>query len=383
MNIINRYIIKNLLIAVIFVSVSLTGVVFLAQSLRFLELVMDSGASGYVFWILTALALPRFMEIILPLAITISVVFVYNRMFVDNELVSLKALGMSPIQIAKPALLSSFVLAAIMFMLTIWVAPTSLSKMQEIRQVIKAKYSLLLFKESNFNTLGDDITIYVSSKSHDNTLHGIMIHDRGKDQDQENPFTIIAEKGVLTEDENGTQKMIVYGGSRQEFDPKSGNISRLNFERYTVDLPESAPIRSRWQPPDERSFRDLLFPDTSIERNRESIRQFFVEANKRIITPLLAPAFVVMSLSIMLVGYTGRKGLGFRIAIVCAVVFIIQGGFIALYNVSRQELWAIPLMYMIVIVPLIIGFVLLSSSYNLQRIGRKILLQKTESKAVI
>ena len=60
MNIFDRYIFKNLLIATVFVAVTLAVVIFLTQSLRFLELVIESGASSSAFWVLTMLALPRF-----------------------------------------------------------------------------------------------------------------------------------------------------------------------------------------------------------------------------------------------------------------------------------------------------------------------------------
>ena len=87
MNIFDRYIFKNLLTATVFVSLVLVVLILLTQSLRFLELVMDSGASALSFWILTLLALPRFFEIILPLSVMAGVLFVYNRMTSDSELV--------------------------------------------------------------------------------------------------------------------------------------------------------------------------------------------------------------------------------------------------------------------------------------------------------
>jgi lipopolysaccharide export system permease protein len=86
--IVNRYIFKNLFLATVFIAVTLAAVIFLTQSLRFLELVINSGASGGAFWMLTMLALPRFFEIILPIALMAGIIFTYNRMTADSELVS-------------------------------------------------------------------------------------------------------------------------------------------------------------------------------------------------------------------------------------------------------------------------------------------------------
>ena len=96
------YLLKNLLVATVFIAVTLAFIVFLTQSLRFLEIVINAGA-GSSFWILTALALPRFLEVILPLSMLASVLFLYNKMMLDSELVAIRAAGKSHLALAKPA----------------------------------------------------------------------------------------------------------------------------------------------------------------------------------------------------------------------------------------------------------------------------------------
>lgn len=66
MKIFERYIFRNLLIGTAFVAVTLTFIIFLTQSLRFLEIILESNTSGGSLWLLTLLALPRFFEVILP-----------------------------------------------------------------------------------------------------------------------------------------------------------------------------------------------------------------------------------------------------------------------------------------------------------------------------
>src|SRR3989339_85805 len=189
MIILDNYIIRNLSLALLFVTLSLAGVVFLSQSLRFLEMVMESGASSLSFWILTMLALPRFFEIILPIALMVAVVFVYNRMMLDSELIVMRGAGFSPMMMARPALNLSLVIMIFLWWVTCWLAPVSLRQMQEMRQEIKAQYSSLVFREGVFNTVGDDLTIYVSDRTSEGDLHGLMIHDSRKEN--RNPVTII------------------------------------------------------------------------------------------------------------------------------------------------------------------------------------------------
>lgn len=65
---------------------------------------------------------------------------------------------------------------------------------------------------------------------------------------------------MIVSDKEG-QQVIVYDGSRQEFDPATGALNRLDFQRYSLDLPDAAPVRQRWREPDERTLIELLNPD--------------------------------------------------------------------------------------------------------------------------
>ncbi len=150
----DRYLLKNLLLATMFTALSLASVIMLTQSLRFLELIINSGASSFSFFVLTLLALPRFFEVILPIALMIGTVFIYNRMSADSEMTVMRASGFSPLRLSRPALMLAVIITVTVFVITAWAAPLSLSKMQTMRVTIKAQYSSLLLRDGVFNQLG-------------------------------------------------------------------------------------------------------------------------------------------------------------------------------------------------------------------------------------
>ena len=86
MQIIDRYIFKQILIATVFIVAILAVLVLLTQSLRYLDLVMNAGASGFSFWLITLLSLPSFLEVILPIGLVAAIMFVYHRLVMDSEL---------------------------------------------------------------------------------------------------------------------------------------------------------------------------------------------------------------------------------------------------------------------------------------------------------
>ncbi|MDH5722595.1 MAG: LPS export ABC transporter permease LptF [Alphaproteobacteria bacterium] len=357
MKIFISYIFKNLVTATVFIAITLTFIVFLTQSLRFLEIVVNAGNAGSAFWVLTFLALPRFFEVIFPLSIMIATVFIYNKMTIDSELTVMKAVGHSPFSLAKPIILLSLITVFILWAVTLWVAPTALKKMQAMRHSLTSEFSSMLFREGIFNQPGSGLTVYISDRSPDGTLSGLMIHDT-RDETKP-PSTVLAKSGMMIT-ENDENKVIVFDGSRQSFDQKSGILQILTFERYTINLPEAGPVRKRWAEPDERTIFELLNPDMAIDRDRENLRNFSVEIHRRFTAPLLALVFPLIALTALLIGSIDRRGQTKRIILATICIMLVQGLFLASYNIARNSSIGLVLMYLLTVAPIIICLFFLS-----------------------
>lgn len=359
MQIIDRYIFRNTAIATLFVTIVLAALVLLTQSLRFLELVVSSGASGLSFWALTALTLPKFLEVILPLGLMASVLFTYNRLTMDSELVVLRSLGFSPLRLARPALLLSGVLGIFLFAVMGWIAPLSNSSIQLLRSEIKTQMSLLLFREGIFNEAGKGLMVYIRDRNSKGELEGVIIHDR---RDPEKPsVTVVAKSGVLVTTDTGHQ-VLVYDGSRQEFDPDKKTLRRLAFDQYSIDLPEkTATVRNRWAEPEERSFYELIVPqeDSKHDTLPEVRHTFRVEILKRLLTPFLVPAFTAISLLALLYGPLDRRGQGRRIIGAVVGVVILEALYLGTLSLAKTSAAGMPLMICVVLLPLAFSLALL------------------------
>lgn len=375
MKLFDHYVFKMLIVSTLIVTAVLSAVIFLSQSLRFLELVMNAGASSGTFWMLTLLALPRFFEIIIPIALMASVVFVYNKLLMDNEIVIMRASGQSPLLIARPALTLSVLVAIILWFITTWAAPSSLAQMHHLRQLVQTQFSSLLFREGVFTSIDDGLTVFVDKKTKSNELEGIILHDAR--QKNKPPVTIMASRGAIITENNSAQ-VIVYNGTRQDINPKTGALNRLDFNRYTIDLPnESGPVTQRWQEPDERGFMELFRPDPNNVRDQNSHRDFFVEIHRRLVTPLLAPAFTALTLVFLLLGPTNRRSQEWRIALAVLSTVIIESLFLGAYNLSRANNIGLALMYILTIVPLFSGLLFLSPQS--EKIRRLMLFKRTQA----
>lgn len=357
MRIFERYIFRNLAVGTAFVAATLSFIVFLTQSLRFLEIILESNSSGSSLWLITVLALPRFFEIVLPLALMTATLFVYNKMTLDSELIAIRALGKSPAALARPALTLAGLITLLLWINAMWIAPASLNRMQQMRLSLTAEFSNYLFREGVFNQAGKGLTVYIHKRASEGELAGLMIYD-ARDRSKP-PSTILARRGQILAGPDG-QQVVVYNGSRQEFNRKTGVLQRLEFDSYTIDLPSVSPNRTRWREPDERTLSELLNPDPQNERDVKNAQEFRNEIHRRITTPLLAFAFALIALNSLLLGEVDRRGQAPRVILAVVLVILLQSLALATDNLTRKSPAGIPLMYLVTLAPVAAGLFLLN-----------------------
>ena len=86
----DRYILHQCFGVMIFVTATLSAAIWLAQSLRLIDLIVNRGLSADVFLYLAILILPRFLNIVLPIGAFIAVLFTFNRLIAESELVVMR-----------------------------------------------------------------------------------------------------------------------------------------------------------------------------------------------------------------------------------------------------------------------------------------------------
>lgn len=355
MTIIDRYIFRQTLVATVFITVVLSTIVFLMQSLRFIDLVVNAGASSFYIWLQTLLYLPGFFEIILPIGMVASVLFIYNRLTMDSELIVLRGLGFSPLRLAKPALILATCLGLFLFVMMGWISPATKSEAVTLRQNIKAQMTSLIFREGIFNEAGSRLMIYIRDRDSRGRLNGLIIHD-SRDETK-SASTVIAESGVLVSTKSG-QQVLVYNGSRQEVDEQTGIMRRLDFDQYTIDLPQEKQVtKDRWQEPEERTTTELLKSMNDKKAEKKSARrELRIELQKRILVPFLVPAFALVGLCLLLIGNHDRRGQGKRVLMGVAIIIGLEIMFMGSYNLAKQSSAGFPLMLLTVLLPYIFAF---------------------------
>jgi lipopolysaccharide export system permease protein len=233
MNAFDRLVVRQLLVGVIFVSAVLTGVIWLTQSLRFIDWIVNRGLDAGSFLHLIMLLLPDFLVVILPIAVFTTILFTYTRLINDREMVVMRAVGVSPLGLARPAIVVALLVTGSAYAMHLVVVPSANQTLKALQWEIRYNVSHVLLEEGAFNDFGDGITVYVRERSGDEQLRGILVHDS---RDAAQTYTLMAERGALVRGHGGGSRVILFNGSRQEVDEQNNSLSILYFERYAFEL---------------------------------------------------------------------------------------------------------------------------------------------------
>ncbi len=347
---------RQLIWATLFVTLAVTGVVWLSQSLRFVDLIINRGLSAVTFLHLTVLLLPIFLAIILPIALFCAIVYTYHRLSTDSEIVVMRATGLSQAALARPALILATGMTVVCYSITLYFMPLGFRTFKDRQFMIRSDFSHVLLKEGTFNKLPDGLTVYLRARQSNGELVGILVHSN---RDPDVPVTMMAERGALISTPRGPRLLLI-NGNRQEMQRATNKLSLLYFDRYNIDLSGLANVdRQRWREPRERYLHELFGPPKSGS-DKAYRNGLLAEGHHRLVAPVFSIAFALIGLAGLLSGEFNRRGQMPRMFAAAAAVIVFQVVSLTLANVIVKTPVLTPLLYMnAVLAVLAAGYVLL------------------------
>ena len=355
MQAVNGYIFRQLIGVTLFVTVGLTSAIWLTQSLRLIDYIVNRGLPVSTFLTFVGLLLPSFFGLVLPIAGFCAVLFIYNKLTMDSELVVLRAAGLSQLQLAKPAILTALLITTAVYSISLYLLPISFREFKDLQHRIRQDYSTVLLQEGVFNTISDGITVYLRERSPSGELHGILVHDN---RVPERPVTMMAERGALVTAEGGP-RVVMVNGNRQEVEREKGRLSLLYFDSYTVELTSfDDQLAGRWREPKERFLHELLWPSDRPDDQR-FYQELIAEGHQRLVGPLYCLSFVMVALAALLAGEFNRRGQTKRVVAAILCVAALEGLALAFQDIASRSSAALSLMWAGPTVPILAALVVL------------------------
>lgn len=334
-----RYLFNHLLGPAVVICASLTGLVWLMQTLKFLDFMLSRGLTVGDFMVLTGLMLPSLLVVIIPISLAIAVIYTYNKLMVESELVVFGAVGISKWQLAKPALNLGIIACVICYVLALYLMPLANRRFQDIRVFFRDKYASVLLEEEVFNSPMDGVTVYIRARDGQN-LKGVLMHDS---RDPKQTVTMVADHGSVQQTVNGP-RFYLENGIRQQW--KDGRVTWLAFDNYTMDIAFFGQDVARKRGESEQTILEL-FDETGL--TSKQIGAYRAEAHQRLTWPLLSVSLPLFAIALLFSTEFNRRGQGRRIVVASVGLIVLVLAYFALRSLSVRHEWLAVGMYLICI----------------------------------
>ncbi len=309
--IIHKSIFKELIKNMSVIIFSLSIILFMEKFVSLTKIFMGKGADLIDIFKIFLYIQPSILIISLPMAMLISIFLTYGRMAGDNEIIVLKSTGMTFLGIAKAALSVSVMSFFVLLFISLFLLPRSTQAFNHLlHQTIVKKASMTLEAES-FSDVFKGTVIFIKKMPSENTFNGIFIY-RDSEKAEENPFVIVAEKGLMSSDpDKGMIKLSMQNGSIHSY--KKESSSEITFSEYDFILNTGIEASKDAKPEEIRTSR--------LWEGRKTNISLVIELNRRLALPFACLIFGLLAPSLSYkTGKVGRLG-GFSISLAIIILY--------------------------------------------------------------
>lgn len=379
------YIVRQILGMTLLAALVLCFMVWLFRSLDAVDMMLNRGLPISSFLHFASLTVPRFILFVAPMSVFGAALFTYNKMTSDSELIVMRSAGLSPFDLAKPALIVGIAISAIAYYFSLHLVPLTYREYKELEFKYRHNLPRLLLQEGVFSSPMPGFTVYFRDFGDQGELRDVLIHDN---RNPRQPTTYMAEHGQLRETEDGRWIVEMSRGGwqnlkqdgakavctpKQVTDGTATNCDFPSFEIFVADSGKNMGIDlfSNEQKRSGRSAREyfideLFDPQLRPARNEREqqinereLRILLAELHSRLTHPLLPLTVAMVGIAILLSGAFNRRG---QLKLIIAAV-IVGGAIIIASYALRNYAVKIPalssLMYINAILPLVISLIFL------------------------
>jgi lipopolysaccharide export system permease protein len=306
---IDKYIFRTTLASFAVVLVSLTGVIWITQALRGIDLMTSQGQTILTFLGVTSLIIPALVLIIAPIAQMIAISHTLNKLATDSEIIVMNAAGFSPFRLFRPFFYATCVVALLVAFIAAYLAPEGMRRLKQWDADITADVLTNILQPGRFAQLDQNLTIRIRERQPGGLLKGIFIDDR---RDPKERATIIADHGTVMKNGNSSF-LVLEDGNLQRFEAGKRDPALVAFGRYAFDMSKFSKAHDVTLGIRERYLWELLDPAPDDPVYKQIPGQFRAELHDRFMAPIYPFAFAALTFAFLGAPRTTRQSRNFSI----------------------------------------------------------------------
>ena len=233
--IISRYIFQEMIPPFIINMVFFTFMFLMTRILEITDMIVNYGVNIWTVFKILGFTMPFFLQFIIPMSVMMAVLLTFLKMSSDNEIIALKAGGVSIYRLLPPVFLFALVGVFLTGTTAIYGLPTGRMAMKKLLYEVAVNNSEIGLKPRTFNDAFNGVMLYVNRiEPATRTLQDVFI------EDQRSPdvvSTVVSPKGRLfSEPETGSFQLRLYNGSINQVDVRDRSAHTVQFETYDLRL---------------------------------------------------------------------------------------------------------------------------------------------------
>jgi lipopolysaccharide export system permease protein len=307
---IDKYIFRTTLASFALVLVSLTGVIWITQALRGIDLMTSQGQTIKTFLGITSLVIPALVLIIAPIALMIAISHTLNKLATDSEIIVMNAAGLSPIRLFRPFFYATVVVALLVAFIATYLAPDGMRRIKRWDAEITADVLTNILQPGRFAQLDQNLTIRIRERQPGGLLVGIFVDDRRNPDER---VSIIADHGTVLKSGNGSF-LVLEDGNLERFEAGKRDPALVAFGRYAFDMSKFSNMgRDVALGIRERYLWELVSPAPDDSTYLQNPGQFRAELHDRFMAPIYPFAFAALTFAFLGAPRTTRQSRNFSI----------------------------------------------------------------------
>lgn len=349
------YLLRQLTLAAVMTAAGLTFAIWLSQSLRLLDIIVNRGLAVGLALKFVALLLPGLLALLLPIAVFIAVMFVYHRLDSDSELVVMRGMGISNLGLAGPAILFSAGATALAYFLTLLAIPASLREYHDIQAQVAGDIAGVVIEAGVFSEVAPGMTFYAQSRDRAGVLSGIIVDDS---RDRQRRVIYTATRGAISGGSDGP-RAVLENGTYQETD-SNGHVSVLYFDHTSVGLTNFVDRGTQQR---SRRLEELYMPELAAQAadaaDEGQRLRATAEVHRRLAEPLYVFALTLIAVSCLVNGAGPRQSKNVQMTSATAGAALLLTVSFVLRSLAQKSELFVPAIYVPPIVAVAAGLWLL------------------------
>ena len=334
-NIIDRYIIRELLKIFLITVGALTSVLYLDKFLFIAENIVSHGVSLLEVFLIMIYISPSYLSLTIPIGVLVASVATFNQFSVSNEWVAMKSCHLSYIRIMRPVFVFSILTYLLAVFIMIYALPWgNLAYKQKTYEIIKNRASINI-KPNIFNYDFKHLVIFAKERKQKFHLFDIFIADTTQSKQ---PRIITANQAIIRPDMKEFKiRLELTNGTIHELGSKLNEYQTINFDIYelnlslpnTDQLEKEALVGHR-----ELSISSLLQQIKGLEKKDLPTYAPKVELSKKFAIPFTCLLFGILGATLGIHSSRGGKSGGFATSIIVILLYYL--GLIFMQNMGKS-----------------------------------------------